>query len=47
MFVDDCDLNVKIKALNEIQEMFAIERKNLGEIVALDIERYEPIKDKV
>jgi len=24
LFVDDCDLNIKIKALGEIQEMFKI-----------------------
>lgn len=27
--------------------MFAIERKSLGEMVAQDNERYEPIKEKV
>jgi len=34
LFVDDCDLNVKIKALNEIQEMFRLEKKSLEQMVS-------------
>ena len=40
LFVDDCDLNIKIKALGEIQEMFKKEKKALDIILKEDEERY-------
>mmetsp|Transcript_25632 Transcript_25632/g.39445 ORF Transcript_25632/g.39445 Transcript_25632/m.39445 type:complete len:92 (+) Transcript_25632:402-677(+) len=33
LFVDDCDLNVKIQALNQIQEMFKAETQSLQEMM--------------
>jgi len=45
--VDDCDLNQKIKALNEIQEMFKVETKTLQDELSSDKEKYKSVKDKV
>jgi hypothetical protein len=36
LFVDDCDLNVKLNTLNSIQEMFRIENKKLEVLLAKD-----------
>ena len=43
LFVDDCDLNVKIRTLNEIQAMFKIEKKALEALIGED-EKYKPVK---
>ena len=45
--MDDCDLNQKIKALNEIQEMFKVETKTLQDELSSDKEKYKSVKDKV
>jgi hypothetical protein len=47
LFVDDCDLNVKIKALNDIQEMFKNENASLMKLITEDEEKYAPLKSKI
>lgn len=44
LFVDDCDLNVKVQALNDIQDMFKIEKKSLEVMMNEDAEKYKPLK---
>ena len=46
LFVDDCDLNVKIKALQEIQELFKSEKSDLMQMFDQDKEKYDGIKNK-
>jgi hypothetical protein len=44
--VDDCEINQKVKTLNEIQELFKMEKKAL-ELLIADDEKYKPIKKQV
>lgn len=44
--MDDKDLSVKVNTLNEIREMFKLEKQSL-EAMIQDDEKYQPIKKQV
>ena len=46
LFVDDNDLNVKVNTLNEIRDLFNLEKKALESMIQ-DDEKYKPIKKQV
>lgn len=46
LFVDDKDLSVKVDTLNEIREMFKMEKQALESMIQ-DDEKYKPIKKQV
>lgn len=47
LFVEDNDLNTKIQALTNIQEMFKHEKQSLIDLVNEEAERYDPIRKKL